>query len=375
VDAFLFEAADEVDDYFDGNVADPNILLPVTSWAGTVNNSISNLTFSIPDTGSPFFPDIVPRKRVTFTSNSLPVFDGVIDDWAFSYEIIGDATAQIVGSDAFAVLSVTNIEPFSATQQLSSARVAAILSRPEIDWPVAKRNIGTGQATVAAQDIGGTGASARAVATLNYLQQVEQAEAGALFINKSGYVEFDARTGSQGVPTVKFSDDGTGIPFIDLRIEYGTTEMRNRVSIYREGANTQVTSEDATSIATFGAFDYEINNSLLVDDSATSDLATYIVSKYANPRLRIDQITVVLNELDNGQVSDVLGLELADGVQVVYTPERVGDPIDQVLVIDSIEHNVTATTHLVTLNFSESSIGFLLDDAEYGVLNTSELGF
>jgi hypothetical protein len=151
--------------------------------------------------------------------------------------------------------------------------------------------------------------------------------------------------------------------------------MRNRVSIYREGANTQVTSEDATSIATFGAFDYEINNSLLVNDSATSDLATYIVSKYANPRLRIDQITVVLNELDNGQVSDVLGLELADGVQVVYTPERVGDPIDQVLVIDSIEHNVTATTHLVTLNFSESSIGFLLDDAEHGVLNTSELGF
>jgi hypothetical protein len=375
IDAVLVEATDTVKDYFDGNVADPAILLPVTSWAGTANNSISNLIFSIPGTGSPFFPEVVPRKQVRFTSNGQEVFDGIIDDWNFSYEILGDATAQVIGTDAFAILSLTNIVPHSAPEQSTGARIAAILTRPEVNWPVAKQQIAAGTATVAAQDIGGTGAQARAVPTLNYLQQVELAEAGALFINKDGAVEFDARTGSQGVPSVRFTDDGTGLPFTDINIDYGTEEMKNRISVYREGSNTQVTAENLNSINRFGPFDYEITDSLLATDAAAEDFALYVLGKYGEPALRIDSISVVLNELDNAQLGNMLALELSDAVQIKFTPERVGNPIEQVVVIDSIEHSVSPVDHVITLNFSESAIGFILDDAEYGVLNTSELGF
>jgi hypothetical protein len=375
VDAILIEAGTSLNAYYDGGTADLSYLLPETAWQGTPGNSSSTITFSIPNTGSPFFPEIVPRKQVRFTSNGQEVFDGIIDDWNFSYEILGDATAQVIGTDAFAVLSLTNIVPYSAPQQLTGERIDAILSRPEVNWPVAKRQIASGNATVAAQDIGGTGAQARAVPTLNYLQQVELAEAGALFINKDGAVEFDARTGAQGLPSVMFSDDGAGIPFTDIKIEYGTEEMKNRISVYRDGSNTQVTAENLNSINRFGPFDYEVTNSLLATDEVAEEFALYVLAKYGEPALRIDSISVVLNELGNSQLADMLNLELSDPVQVKFTPERVGAPIEQVLVIDSIEHSVSPVDHVVTLNFSQSAIGFILDDAQYGLLDVSELGF
>lgn len=375
IDAVLVEAVDSVGLYFDGNVADPAILLPVTSFEGTPNNSISNLTFSIHDTGSPFFPDIVPRKALKVTTNGLSTFTGIIDDWNFSYEIKGDATAQVVGGDDFTLISQTSISPHAAGQQTTGQRIESILTRPEVNWPAARRNIDTGTQQVGEQDIGGVGASARPTPTLNYLQQVEQAEFGALFMSKDGLVTFRERTGSQGVPSVKFADDSTGIPFTDVAIDFGTEELRNRISIFREGSNTQITAEDLTSIANFGISEFDINNSLLATNEAAEAAATYILNRYSRPILRIDQISVVLNDITTAQVAQVLALELADPVEITFTPEGIGDPIVQVLTVDSISHTIDSVSHVVTFNFSQSSIGFVLDDAVNGVLNTSELGF
>ena len=68
-----------------------------------------------------------------------------------------------------------------------------------------------------------------------------------------------------------------------------------------------------------------------------------------------------------------MGLELGDTVKVVFTPESVGDPIEQYVTIDSIEHQVSAVTHAMRFNLSQANVGFILDDLVFGVLDTSRL--
>jgi hypothetical protein len=367
VDGILGEVGSVLNPWFDGGLADSSILLPVTTWAGTPNNSISNLTFSIPGTGSPFFPDIVPRKQVKFTSNGIDVFKGVIDDWNFSYEIKGDATAQVIGADGFTLLAQANIEPQSFLEQSSGARVSTVLSLPEVNWPNADRSIQAGSSTVQAQTLTNT------TNALSYLQQVEEAESGALFISREGLLTFLDRSELAGTTTRVFADDGTGIPFVDVNIDYGTEELRNRVSITRQGTSTVLTAENLASITSFGAADYEISNSLLSTDEQAENLAVFLVSKYGEPRLRIDRVSVVLNDITPAQVAECLNLELGDTVKVVFTPENIGDPIEQFVIIDSITHDVSPVDHVITYDLSQANVGFILDDPEFGVLDTSRL--
>jgi len=53
LDAVLAETGSELLPYFDGTTADGSILSPTTTWAGTENDSISNLIYRVPGTGSP----------------------------------------------------------------------------------------------------------------------------------------------------------------------------------------------------------------------------------------------------------------------------------------------------------------------------------
>jgi hypothetical protein len=90
----------------------------------------------------------------------------------------------------------------------------------------------------------------------------------------------------------------------------------------------------------------------------------------------VDSVDVVLNALTPAQVADVLALELGALVQVLYTPSSIGDPIDQFVQLDQIEHNIDATQHRVRLSFSRGQpAAFVFDSATFGLLDTNTLGF
>jgi hypothetical protein len=244
---------------------------------------------------SPYVASMRPRKAVQISTAGVPILAGVVDDWDLEYSLNGDHVASVKITDGFVFLANQEIEPHTATAQATGARVSAILDRSEIAWPAGKRDIDTGSATLQADDIGGS-SDPKPVNALQYLQKVDEAEQGALFIGADGSVVFRGRAALQVLSDVVFADDGTGIPFTNVAASYGSEELRNRVTVSRLNGGT-ATAEDTDSIAAYGAIDYEIRDSLLADDTQAQSLADRIVARYAEPLLRIDGIEVVLNAL------------------------------------------------------------------------------
>lgn len=323
---------------------------------------------------TPYGNSMRPRKAITISSAGVPVFSGVVDDWDLTYRLDGNHVASVKATDGFVFLAQQQIDPHTTTAQASGARISAILDRSEIAWPSGRRDIDTGVATLQADAIGGT-ANAQPVNALQYLKKVDEAEQGALFIAADGVLTFRDRSSLQIITTTKFADDGTGIPFTNIGASYGSEELRNRVSVTRLNGGT-ATAEDASSIAAYGAIDYEIADSLLADDTQAQGLADLIVTRYAKPLLRIDSVEVIANDLTDAQVFEVLALELGDVVQVVYTPSGIGDPIEQFAQIDALEHSIDPGQHRITLSLSRGeALALVLDSTDFGLLDSNSLGY
>lgn len=323
---------------------------------------------------TPYGASMRPRKAVSISSAGLPIFNGVVADWDLDYRLDGDHVASVKATDGFVFLAQQEIEPHTASTATTGGRITAILDRPEIDWPAGKREIDTGIATLQADAIGGT-ATPRPVNALRYLQRVDEAEQGALYIGANGSLVFRDRASLQILTTTKFADDGSGIEFSSIDASYGSEELRNRITITRENGGT-VTAIGTASVAAYGAIDYEIRDSLLADDTQAQTLADTILRRYEEPLLRVDGVEVILNRLTNAQVLEVLQLELGALVQVLYTPSGIGDPIDQFVRLDQIEHTIDAAQHRVKLSFSQGEApALVLDSLTFGILDTNTLGF
>ena len=59
----------------------------------------------------------------------------------------------------------------------------------------------------------------------------------------------------------------------------------------------------------------------------------------------------------------------------MFTPNNIGNPINQFLTVDAIEHAITPRDHRVTFDLSETSLGFVLDDPVFGILDVSRLAY
>lgn len=323
---------------------------------------------------TPYGASMRPRKAVSITTAGVPVFNGVVDDWDLDYRLNGGHIASVQLTDGFVFLANQEIQPFTTTAQATGARISAILDLAEIAWPDGKRDIDAGVATLQADSIGGT-ADPKAVNALQYLQKVDEAEQGALFIGSDGVLTFRDRSSLQVLTDVLFSDDGTGIPFSAIDASYGSEELRNRISVARLNGGT-ATAEDAASILAYGAIDYDIRDSLLADDAQAQALADSILARYSEPLLRIDGIEVVLNGLTTQQIAQVLSLDLGALVRVLYTPSGIGDPIDQFVLLDAIEHAIDPGVHRVRFSFSQGEPpALVLNSASFGLLDVNTLGY
>ena len=157
-----------------------------------------------PDYGpSPYQGLIVPTGEVKVYKENQIVFSGYITDWNFSYSPSGESIAEIVASDAFWNLNNQTLAAFTPTTQLSSARILNVLLKPEVGgtaiWPSSSRLISSGVATMGSYAVSdGTNA-------LSYLQEVEKAEPGRLFIDKSGRIVFRSRNNDVNNPTYEYT--------------------------------------------------------------------------------------------------------------------------------------------------------------------------
>jgi predicted GNAT superfamily acetyltransferase len=74
----------------------------------------------------------------------------------------------------------------------------------------------------------------------------------------------------------------------------------------------------------------------------------------------------------------VLALDLTDAIDVSWIPEGLSSTVEQTLVIEGVDHQVTfGGAYVVTFQLSQplQTTAFILDDATYGVLDQSLLSF
>lgn len=333
--------------------------------AGSLEVVFDNTTrvFDPEYTSSPYYGQIIPHREIRVSSNGSAVFYGLIDDWNLNYQPSGDNTASAIASDGFTLLAQQTLSAHTATPELPGARIEAVLDRPEVAWPLATRNIDAGQVDLQGDVVDeGTGA-------LTYLQVVEQTEAGSLFIAKDGYITFqDSLTGPSSATSVDLTDDGTGIPFSNISVVYGSELLYNRVVVTREGGLPQ-TAEDTDSQAAYGISSLNLDGLLFASDSDALALAQYLVQQYSEPEYRFDSLTVQMSELSTTQQNQLLALELTDQVRIKFTPNNIGSQIDKYARITGIEHRIGIFVHELTFRFETLDYAsFVLDDPTFGVL-------
>jgi hypothetical protein len=329
----------------------------------TVNLDNTDRTFDPLYADSPYKGQIIPRRPVRVTSNGVVQVFASIDDWDLSYEARGRSIATAKASDGLTQLANQTLPSFTNVVQLSGARVNSILSNPEVNWPLTRRNLDVGQTTLQADTVEeGTNA-------LQYLQKISEGEPGSFYIDKFGDARFRDRYSSASNGDVTFSDNGTGLPYTNLRVVYGTELLYNEIITQRLSGGTALAS-NANSQEQYGIFNLTIDKLLMNDDTTTQNFANLLVAKYAQPEYRFEALDVELDTLSESNQNKLLGLELGDVVQVIFTPSQIGDPITRSVEIIRISHSVTPTAHRMSFGLGGLETNFWrLSDPVFGRLS------
>lgn len=315
---------------------------------------------------SPFAGNIVPRREIRFTTGTAIQYTGWIDDWALSYLPNGDSIAEAIAYDATSIIANLALSSAVPTPQKTGARINYVLD--EIDWPTTSREIDAGQADLGNQTIDEN------TNAISYLQSISASEPGLIFIDKLGNVKFLDRTTTPNSGGFTLFG-GTGIPFQNLGVSYGSDNLYNQITIARKSGGTAVITDPA-SIAAYGQRDLTYSEVLLSNDDDLVDLGLALIQQFSTPEYRFSTLEVALHKLEQAQQEDVLLLDLGSIAKIVFTPNGIGDPIERFVQVISINHTVTTQTHFVEFSFQSVENAYLvLDDAEFGKLNSYSLSW
>jgi hypothetical protein len=337
---------------------------------------------------SPFAPSLKPRKALTIEANGQAVFTGQVEDIDLEFRPDGDNVTVFKAADGFTLLNQVTLPSGTATAELSGARVNDILDQS--GWPTARRQVDAGQATLGADVIGDN------VNALEYLNTIAASDPGSVFIGRNGAFTFRDRLSNQTPGSIAFSDNpvtgitipGTGfvlsvekldedtlgeaalgLPFSDLAVEFGTERLHSQIEIVYTGG-TAVALNTAAEIA-YG-LDVLRVNTLLSNSNQAQNLADFYAERFGEPIARINALTIPVDTLSGVALGNVLGLDLGDVVFIQFTPNGIGAPLFQTVVIESIEHQITPGSHRMRLTLSQSLGGFVLDVSS---LDEDLLGF
>lgn len=321
---------------------------------------------------------VTPRRKVTVLSGATPLFTGRITDVNIEYDkqrtaaTRDNSTVSITASDDFVLLANTYVATgFAPTEQLSGARVSAILDLPEVSYPATSRTIGTGIATLGG---GATFQIPDNTNVLTYLQEVGTAEQGYFFVGANGNLTFTDRI-SAAFATIAatFSDTGSNIPYTGLQVLYGQEFLYNKVVTNVVGGPDQV-ANDVASQAEFGVSTLNLADLLLSTNAAAATLASTLLDRYKLPQYRFDKLQTLINSLSVGNRSTINSLEIANVVSITKT-YPVGTPttVTANYSIEAIKHMITPRDHWVEIGLAVADIVYplVLDDVVFGILDST----
>lgn len=335
--------------------------------SGTLQASLRNedRAFDPLYAASPFFGDIIPRRRVRVKTDGALQFEGVIDDWNFAYDPSGESRAELIATDAFTYFSRQTLVAGTATTQTSGERVAAVLDMDGIEWPADKRDLDVGVSVLGEDVFEGN--------ALDYLQKVSTSEQGLFFIGKDGKAVFRSRLDATPTSTsvVDFADDGTGIPYALTAVNYGTELMVNQ-AVVKSSAGT-ATQTDVDSATLYGTISTELDT-LVNSVPQLENLAAYTIARFSQPEYRFGAIQVNLDTLSTSDKADVIGVEIGDVLRITFTPNDLPPALVQLGQVISVAHRVTSSRHDIVFSLAAVDFTFLvLDDTEFGKLDSGHI--
>lgn len=318
------------------------------------------------NTASPYYPNIVPNRRVRLRALAdgvtWPIFEGFADAHNVTYEIPRDAVCELPCTDGFKLLARAKLTTFGARPiEKTSARVAAILDH--VGWPASRRSISTGSAIVAASADSGDNGPYRDMSALDAILDLDGTENGRTVVDAAGVFTFLSRqdmnsSARQTTAQAVLSDTGAAgtIPYSSIEFENSETLLYNSVTVSAHDGDVldEQLVEDADSIDEHGLLSYG-RSVWDATESAMRATAEWILESHKDPMTRVLGVTVPTSRstatYTTGLYSTVFALRLGDRVTVVRTPPGGGSAISQDCWVESIAHRANATQRSWTTQF------------------------
>jgi len=349
-------------------------VLDDTAAGGVFNPFATDSPYYDPDNDK---PGLAPMRLIRLYRESELLFVGRIIDYDYNFALDGDDTVSVTCADDFYLLAQTVTDEVHIEEELSGARIETILDLTEVDYPTgAARSIATGTVELGGHTGGGGGGHDYDLdlgqIVLDYLQLVNEAEQGRLFIDREGVLTFENRIGATlSAPAAAFRDDGTNYPYRNVDISFGADKVVNLVFVQSLG-NDSGTAQDTDSQSEYFIQSLAVTGSLLDTDAACEALATYLLNP--DPEPTFTAIEVAFAQLSDAQRDVVATIDIGDTISIEksFVNGALTTQLAQELAVEGVEHYIdTFGGHVARFYTSPTTIVFelILDDAVYGVLD------
>jgi hypothetical protein len=166
--------------------------------------------------------------------------------------------------------------------------------------------------------------------------------------------------------------NGTGIPFTDLQVIYGSEQLYNQVEVI--GVNATATVIDSASQSLYGLRSYVQTDNLTTSLNKPQQIAEAFRGDYRLPEYRASQVSVSLESLTTAEQNIVLGIEIRDVIRLCFQPSSTGDIIDKFYQILAINSNVDTERDQITFTVASlDNLAFRLDSPFLGILDSDTL--
>ena len=336
-------------------------------------------TFNPANTSSALYGKIKPMRkiRMTATFNSITYSLGsfYVQDWNYqSPSGFDPAYVTLNCVDGFQLLNLTTLTTVSGgtAGQTTAQRVTSLLDAG--DWPGGMREISTTATTTVQAD---TGASRSLLASL---QEIEQTEAGALYVDQRGFVRFMSRTDiitDSGAALTKFSDvNGSGdITYQNVEFDISDFQMINKVTVTPTGLTGQV-AQDSTSIEDYFQHSRVRSGIMQTEADALNQAQMIIASrKEQGVNIQLNSLTVdAYSQDDAARTTAALELDIFNPIEVTQTLPAGNVVSDS--VIAGVQYQITPNSFFVTFSCAQPfAVGFLLDSAVDGIISEDILSY
>jgi hypothetical protein len=338
--------------------------------AGTADVVVNNLSgnYWTQNTDSIYYPNVLPLKRIniraTYNAITYDLFTGYIESYEPRFVALHSEKTQMVLRCVDIIKSLSRLLLNSAgyAQELSGTRVTNVLA--SLGW------LGTTDA-----DVGIGTMIVQAAANLNaidHLFQVQDSEAGILYVAGDGHIQFEDRhhrvKGTHIVSQATFGHLGAGdLPYHNIAISYDDQLIYNDTRITRSGG-TEQTDSDAASQTTYGKRSLAKTNLLFTTDTEALSYAQYLKTRYKDPFMRVKSITIEPEGDEVGLYPKALGYDISTRITLKLTQAMINNEY----FIESVSHRCSGNGPWQTT--WELSRADMYQYWQLGVAGFSEIG-